>query len=137
MERGDDGEDIPVEEAEVKVFVKRPFGDLPIIKEAEWSDEDGMIEVVFPNDLPGDENGILEVIARVEDSDDYGSLETVKEIEWGIIPHFDDNTLKRSLWAAGANAPLGLLFFVNALIISVWGIIFYIGWQIFKIYKVA
>ncbi len=129
------GAKTPVEDAEVKILVARPFGPLPISEAGEVTDENGALSTVFPDDLPGDETGKVNIIASLEDSDEFGSVRTNQDIIWGLEAEFDDKTLKRSLWAAGANAPLGLLFFVNSLIIATWGIIFYIIYQIFLISK--
>ena len=125
---------LPVEGIPVKLFVKRPFGELPIPLDEEVTNEIGELQVLFPNDIPADTLDQLTVIARVEDDDIFGTLESSEIINWGAEREYDDKTIARSLWASGANAPMSLLIFVNSLILAVWGIILYV---IFLIYRIA
>ena len=136
MREDSSGTDIPQEEVEINILVKRPFGDLPIPEELLITDEDGKVSQIFPDDLPGDSSEFLKVIARIEDSDQFGNIEYSENIDWGIVPEYSDATLQRSLWAANANAPLELVFFVNSLIAIVWGMVFYICYQLFRISKI-
>ncbi|HLG34104.1 MAG TPA: hypothetical protein VI757_04430 [Bacteroidia bacterium] len=126
-----------VKEKEVHFYVQRMFGLLPIGK-AEETDENGMVSVDFPMDLPGDKNGNIIVIAKIEDDDTYGNVETKKEIKWGIIHAGEkDRWDERSLSASREKAPLYLLLVSNLIIVVIWGTIFYVIYQIFRIKKVS
>ena len=70
-------------------------------------------------------------------SDDYGTVEVANLTQWGIPTIINDITLKSSVCSSGANAPVSLLIFINALILAVWGIIFYIVFKIFQIRKIG
>lgn len=135
LKTGKDQIKVPMEGVPIKLYVKRPFGKLPIEMENNVTDKNGMVYTVFPDDLIGDTLNLLTVIARVEDHDDFGNLEAFKIIDWGLERPLNENLMTRSLWASGANAPIPLLIFVNALILAAWGIIFYILILIYRIYR--
>jgi len=126
---------MPIEDLELYYFVKRTFSLLPIGDSFNSTDENGIIKVEFPNDLPGDTLGNVNIVVKLMESDIYNdqTLEITKN--WGIPTVIEDQeTEKRSLWAAAANAPISLIVIVSSMIIAIWYIIFYI---IFKLYKIS
>lgn len=126
---------MPIEDLELYYYVKRTFSLLPIGDAFNSTDENGIIEVKFPNDLPGDTEGNVIIVVKILESDLYNdqTLEVTKN--WGIPTVLEDPKVeKRSLWAAAANAPISLIVIVSSMIIAVWYIIFYI---IFKLYKIS
>ena len=132
LEKIGPGSFTPVKDIPVQFLVIRPFNMLAIAEQTS-TDADGKATILFPDDLPGDATGHLVAVIKVDDSDDYGTIEKRTDIQWGVPTIFSDNTVKRSLWAAGANAPLYLLILTNGLIIATWGIIFYILFQVYRI----
>ena len=131
------GIEIPQEDVEIKFLVDRPLSPLPIGGEFNTTDEEGKVSMDFPNDLPGDEEGFLNVFVRIIENEDYGTVEISEVRQWGIPVSFTDDTLKRSLWASGANAPLSLIIFINSVIVVVWMILFFIVYKIFRIRKLG
>lgn len=125
----------PFKGAEVKFFVKKSFGLLPIGEEGATTDENGEAVIEFPTDLPGDSVGNVQVVAKVEDNEELGALQTIKIINWGKPIINDRSFYRRALWASGANAPLPLVFIVTSMVLLVWGVIFFIIRQLFKIQK--
>lgn len=125
---------IPEEQVEVIFLVDRYLSPLPIA--TEYTDDQGSVSATFPTDLPGGENGLISIIIRIEDSDYYGNFETRESANWGIPAAIDYQVEERSLWAAGANAPILLLLLVNSLILVTWGIIIYIVVRLFQIRRV-
>lgn len=126
---------IPIEDLELYYFVKRTFSLLPIGDPFNSTDENGIIEVKFPNDLPGDTEGNVIIVVKILESDLYNDQTLEVSKNWGIPTVIEDpKTEKRSLWAAAANAPISLIVIVTSMIIAVWYIIFYI---IFKLYKIS
>lgn len=126
---------MPIEDLELYYYVKRTFSLLPIGDPFNSTDENGIIEVEFPNDIPGDTEGNVVIVVKILESDLYNdqTLEVTKN--WGIPTILEDpKTEKRSLWAAAANAPISLIVIVSSMIFAVWSIIFYI---IFKLYKIS
>lgn len=126
---------MPIEDLELYYFVKRTFSLLPIGDPFNSTDENGIIEVKFPNDLPGDTEGNVIIVVKILESDLYNDQTLEVSKNWGIPTVIEDpKTEKRSLWAAAANAPISLIVIVSSMIIAVWYIIFYI---IFKLYKIS
>ena len=119
---------------EVYFFVERTFKPLPIGDFFNMTDEEGKVTIEFPSDLPGDTLGNVTIIARIQESDVFPDTEVRREIQWGVPLEIDTDEQKRSLWAAGANAPIPLLIIVNSLILIVWSII---GYMIYGLYKVS
>jgi len=124
----------PVPDLDVYFYVERTFKPLPIGDIFNTTDEEGKVTIEFPEDLPGDTLGNVKVITRIQESDEFKDTEVSKVIDWGVPLQIDDSASKRSLWAAGANAPIPLLILVNSLILIVWSIIFYL---IFELYKIS
>ena len=130
------GNIIPKKRVKVQFLVQRPLNPLNIGDNYSSTDENGIVSTEFPDDLPGDKDGHLNIIVRIID-DDYGMVDSSTIKQWGIPTLIDDQTLKRSLWASGANAPISLLIFINSLILGVWGMICYIIYNVFIINKIG
>ncbi len=125
----------PIPEIDLYFYVERSFSLLPIGDVFNTTDENGEATVEFPADLPGDSLGNVRIIVKIQDSDTYVNAEASKITNWGI-PRVDDYSGNdRSLWAAGASAPITLLLLVNSLIAAAWGLIFYITFRIYRISK--
>ena len=139
------GNNIPIEGIEIKFLVERPLSPLPIKDLFNPSEDEGRtftnvngdISLNFPDDLPGDVEGNLQLLIRIVEHDEYGTVEVSDIKAWGVPTIINDLTIKRSLWASSANAPIALLIFINSLILAVWGTIFYIVFKIFHIRKIG
>ena len=132
-----EGNEVPVAEAEVSLYVQRMFGLLPLSEDPESTDEDGEVTVEFPSDIRGDTAGNIIIVAKVDDHELYGNLEFRRKINWGIPLVIDPAQNARQLWSSRANAPLYLIFIVNTMLIGIWGVILYIIYQAYKIKKLA
>jgi len=132
-----DQEGLPIEDLELYFFVIRTFSLLPIGDDFNTTDEEGIIEIEFPNDLPGDVNGDVIIVIKIIESDLYNDLTIEKIKNWGVpITIEDPKDEERSLWAAAANAPMSLIFIVSLLILSVWYVICYILYKLYIISKI-
>jgi hypothetical protein len=131
-----DADGVPVEEVELYFFVKRTFSLLPIGDGFNSTDENGLVELEFPNDLPGDIEGAVTIIVQIIDNDLYNdlSMKTIKK--WGIPTEIIETKENRSLWAAAANAPISLIISISGMILAIWFIILYIIFNLFKISKI-
>jgi hypothetical protein len=132
---GEDGIQAPVKGVDVKIYVKRSFSLLPVEGDNLTTDDNGEASVEFPYDIPGDAEGKLAIIGKVEDNEELGELESSEVVAWGTVLQPDMEFSKRALWQTGANAPLPLVIFVTSMIALVWGIIFYIVYLLFVINK--
>jgi hypothetical protein len=101
---------------EVNFMVKRLFGNLNI--STEITDEDGLCKIIFPSDLPNDNEGKINLIVMVTENDQYGDLEHSLKLGWGasIVKSTDLNV--RELWSA--HAPLWMIFTLIILLSAVW-----------------
>ena len=77
-----DQEGLPIEELDLYFYVKRTFSLLPIGDAFNTTDENGIVVVEFPTDLPGDTEGNVEIVVKIIESDLYNdlSLETIKKL---------------------------------------------------------
>ena len=126
-----------VPEVPVIIYVKRLFGNLRLTDDAELTGEDGEVHISFPDDIPGTTEGEITVIARVDEHEDYGVIESSQVIEWGVPITVEDKTTARDLWSSGANVPYSLVFIVTFAVIGVWSVIFYILYQIIRLNKLG
>jgi hypothetical protein len=125
----------PVAGPEVHLYVKRLYSLLPVGKVVA-TDETGVANIDFPMDLPGDKNGMLVIIAKIEKDDKYGDVETQAEMKWGFLskkesPDWND----RSLSSSREKAPMFLVVVSNLIIVIIWVTIFYIFFQLVRIKK--
>ncbi len=107
---------IPIEAATINIYVKRMVGML-LVGSGE-TDTDGTISIEFPSDIPGDSLGNLVVIAKLEESDDYGNIECAVTKPWGTTLYHHTLKHQRSLWSA--EAPLWMIWVTCILLIGIW-----------------
>ncbi len=103
-----------IEDADIILYVKRTFSDLPI---AEGTLEEGKYVVAFPEDLPGDANGNLQLIARIVEHDDYGTVETQQKVGWGIPVSHQQGERPRALWS---RPPIWIIVAVTLAFAAAW-----------------
>ena len=126
---------LPIEDLELYFYVQRTFSLLPIGDGFNATDENGLLEIEFPNDLPGDHEGNIILVVKIIESDIYNDLTIEKTKNWGLPVKLEDPKIEeRSLWAAAANAPISLIIIISTMIFAVWYIICYI---IFKLYRIS
>ncbi|HEY5689968.1 MAG TPA: hypothetical protein VIS49_00805 [Cyclobacteriaceae bacterium] len=125
-----------VPEVELKFFIKRYFGKLPIGEDFYTTDESGEAELEWEGTIPGNEKGDIELGCWFEDNEEFGTISALTVQKWGV-PLVDDNKEfeSRTLWATRDKTPYWLLIFPNLIILGVWGIIGYLVFQIIKIKK--
>lgn len=129
--------DIPVKDVDVHFYVQRMYSLLPIGKYV-TTDENGQAAISFPNDIPGDKNGNIIVVSKIEDDDTYGDVEFKSEVKWGVLLKAEEHEWnKRSLSAARDKAPMILIIVSNAIIALIWGTIVYVMYQIVRIRKAS
>ncbi len=114
FEIGPGGEGEPLEET-VNFYVPRSFS---LLKIGEGDLEDGLATIDFPVTLPGDTIGNLQIIARIEDSDDYGNVEAVSSRDWGLARPLVVIAKRRGL--GDTDAPLWMVYTLIILLSAVW-----------------
>jgi len=136
----ENGEWVAVPDVEMKIGVKRLGGVLSGGDEPSYTtDENGMVQVEFTKEnLPGDENGNLILRARVEDNDEVGNLIIEKQVPWGVQKNITKNFFEqRTLWSTRFHTPYWLLIIAYSIVLSVWGTLIYLVFQLIKIKKLG
>jgi hypothetical protein len=134
------GEWIVAPDVEMKIGVKRHGGILPAGDDVtSTTDSTGSVTVEFNKDsLPGDQKGIITLIARTEDHESFGNIITEKKCAWGkaTIPdtHFFD---QRTLWTRQSRTPYWLLGIAYCMVFAVWGTLIYLVMQMLKIRRLG
>ncbi len=108
---------VPAEGAMVTVYVPRMFSLLPVGEVT--LDATGSGSVGFPADIPGDREGKITVIAKIEDDPDFGSIEKREILKWGIPPAVAAHTGHRALWTK--TPPTWMIVTLTILLSGVWG----------------
>jgi hypothetical protein len=131
---------VPVKDIEMKLGIKRMQGNLSVgDKDTYTADSTGVSSALFIRDsIPGDQKGIITLVAEVDDNDTYGNLVIEKVVNWGKPTTAQkDFFAQRTLWSIGSEAPMWLLFTVWAIALGIWGTIIYLVFQILKIKKLG
>lgn len=126
---------LPVKEKEVHLFVKGLYSELEVTK-AVTTDENGVAEFNFPTNLPSSNNGMLTLIARIVKDETFGTVEAKSDVKWGAEAKKESAEWgNRSLSASREKAPMFLVIASTLIICFIWGTIFYVVFQLFKIKK--
>jgi hypothetical protein len=126
---------IPIKGTEVSLFVKRYFGRLPIGAPSKTNDK-GIATFDFPRNLPGDKNGNIELLARMND-DVYGEIVKLFKLKIGIPIDKPSLTAKRAMWNVESKSPIWLLLTYFSIVTGVWLTIAYIIFNIYRIKKLS
>ena len=110
------GESIPVEELSLNIGVQRLYSVLPI-EEVE-TDEDGVAELEFPDDIPGDADGNITVVAFIDDSDEFGTVTVAANQNWGVPVDYEIKPLARQLFTD--EAPIWMIAAVFIILLGAW-----------------
>ncbi len=130
MSWDEENEPTAVSDVEVYYFIPRMFSLLPIGES--YTNEDGEDQYEFPSDLPGGHAGELTLISKVEEHEEFGTVQTKIDVSWGI-PLAEVALANRELWSPGA--PLWMLITFIVLMTGVWFHYFLIVFKLFQITK--
>ena len=115
------------------VQIKRLFRPLLIGEEFNYTDENGSIMVPVENGIPG-VDGILTLEVVLKDNDDYGTVKTSFDAPIGVQIKEESTFDDRTMWSPRSKTPYFLLIVPNILTFSIWGIIIFL---IFSLYKIS
>lgn len=125
------GTEVPVAETLLGLFVHRSF--LPLKIGEGTTDVNGEATIEVPKNLPGDVNGNITLLAKLDESEIYGNLETAVVQKWGVPVSDKLNELPRALWSA--HPPYWMLVTFIILMSTVWGHYLVIIIQLFRLRK--
>jgi len=129
--RIEEGEKIPVAGEDIYLFVPRMFN-LFLVAEG-YLEDDGTIVFEFTEDIPGDAEGNLTILARFNDHWQFGNVEKRAVTSWGIPSSFDGAATHRALWTQVA--PWWMIITLTILLAGVWGHYLFAIISIFRIWK--
>ena len=125
------GTETPVPETDLGVFVNRMFSALKLGEGK--TDETGEASIEIPNNLPGDANGNITLLAKLDENEVYGNLEAAVTQQWGVPVSDELKRLPRALWSP--YPPVWMLITFVILMSAVWGHYIVIIVQLFRLRK--
>lgn len=130
---------VPVKDADVKIGIQRLNSYLPAGEEPNFTtDSLGAATATFNKiGIPGDKNGLITLVARLDDNDQFGNVSALKTVPWGKAFVYKSNFNARTLWSTRMKTPIWLLFMAYSIIIAVWGTLIYLVALLFKIKKLG
>lgn len=120
-----------IPEAAVGLYVKRSFFPMKIGEGK--TDTDGSVTIEVPNTIKGDSAGNITLIGRLEENEDFGSLESAVVKDWGIPVSNKNVELPRALWSS--HPPTWMLITFIVLMTTVWGHYIVIVYELFRLRK--
>jgi len=131
-----DSAKLPLQEVDVHFYVKRDFGLMSIGELSNYTGTDGKVKVIFPDNIIGDAEGYVSLLVKVENDFLYNNAESEVIRQWGEPMIMEDKYFnQRSLWGSRNKSPVWLLLLANGIIAAVWGAIFYVAYNLFRIKK--
>jgi hypothetical protein len=125
------GTETAVPETDLGVFVKRMFSALKLGEGK--TDEAGEASIEIPNKLPGDAQGNITLLAKIDENEVYGNLEAAVTQPWGTPVSDELKALPRALW--GTLPPLWMPITFLILMTAVWGHYIVIIFELFRLRK--
>jgi hypothetical protein len=127
-----DGKSTPLKDVDVTFYVKRMFGLMKLGEDATvTTNENGTATINFPANIKGDAEGTVIILARIENDENYGTVETKTLEKWGVPVAMENNPFPRTLW--GFKAPLWMLISFLAAVSGITITLMYVGYQLYKI----
>ena len=127
-EIGVDGNLVPIDDEDLKFYIKGTFSLLDFAEAT--TDKNGIAQVEFPVDMPGDTAGVLTIVVKLEEHKSYGTVESRSKMNWGI-PIEPVKEKQRGL--GDTDAPLWMVYTLIILLSAVWFHYFYVIFLIIKI----
>ncbi|WP_461639835.1 c-type cytochrome [Labilibaculum euxinus] len=131
------GDRVALQGIELSVKVKRNFGYLDISGDDAYTNEKGEVNVQFPEDLPGDREGHVNLLVKVTDDAYYGEVIVDRIASLGIPTNPVNPLDERAMWGTRANAPIWIIFSYVGGVICIWGVIFLVLFQLIQLPKLA
>lgn len=123
----------PVPNTGLIVAAERYFGQLQIDEE-KLTDEKGMASFTYPENIKGDTLGQVKLQSMLTDQDLFGRVSTDTTFSIGMLNDAPPLDKERALWNSNKKAPLWLIISYISVVLAVWGFIFYVLFQLRKIY---
>lgn len=123
-------ERVSVTEEKIPIYVQRMFSQLKI---GEIEIEEGQGTFELPDNIPGDTLGMITIIAKFEDHDDFAYISKSEQIAWGMVTSHHEIYHPRSLWTQVA--PVWMIVTLTVMLLGVWGHYIYVIFEMIKLKK--
>jgi len=123
----------PVPNTGLMVAAERYFGQLQIDEE-KLTDEKGMASFTYPENIKGDTLGQVKLRSMLTDQDLFGRVSIDTTFSIGMLNDAPPLDKERALWNSNKKAPLWLIISYISVVLTVWGFIFYVLFQLRRIY---
>lgn len=110
------GNQIPVADEYVEIFIERLFSLLPVGDGT--TDENGFASFTYEDEIPGDAEGNINLIASITGSDIYGDVEAKSRVKWGTPVDHTVDVSARALWSD--QAPLWMIIACFIVLVGAW-----------------
>lgn len=120
-----------VPEAALGVFVKRYWNPLKIAEAT--TDENGIATAIVPFELPGDQDGNIVLLVKLDEHELYGNMESGIKEKWGTTVSNKIKKLPRALWSS--SPPIWMVVTFSILVTLVWGHYIVIIFELFRLRK--
>ncbi|MCG8701809.1 MAG: c-type cytochrome [Bacteroidales bacterium] len=131
-----EGKRSPIAGANVGLYAKRTFGNLPL-GTSESTDEEGIAQFDIPHDVLGDTAGNVMVIARPTDAAAFGGYFKDTTLAIGVPVHPVSLRAQRAMWNTVRMAPIWLLLTYALGVLIIWGFIFYVVYHFREIFIIG
>ena len=126
----------PLAGLEIKLFVKRYFGNLVVDKPTETNME-GKATFALPKDIPGDASGNVSIQAQLTSEDLFGLVKTESAMAISVPTNRPPLTEPRALWNVVQKTPIWLLFTYLSSVLVVWGFIVVVMLKLRTIFRLG
>ncbi len=125
------GSKVPISGVELNIGVERLFSTLYLSK---IKTKKGIGIMEFPNDIAGDSLGAINIIVKIDDDDDYGTITKSAKNNWGTIVDYSIAPNGRTLF--GDEAPLWMIISVFVVLAGAWYHFILAIYKVLKIKKI-
>lgn len=119
---------VSVTDEKIPIYVQRMFSQLKI---GEIEIEEGQGTFELPDNIPGDTLGMITLIAKYEDHDDFAYVSKSERAAWGYVTSHHEIYHPRSLWTQVA--PIWMIVTLTVMLLGVWGHYIYVIFEMIKL----
>jgi len=132
----EDNEWTPVGGIELSLSAERIFGRLAIA-EPGFTDEAGIVKFSYPDDLPGNKEGEVSLVAMLSDQETFGRITADTVLSIGLRNNAPPLNQERAMWNINRKAPIWVLVSYTSAVILVWAFIILVLLRLRKIYLIG
>lgn len=110
-----EGEMEPLAEEDINIYIKRLYSNLKVGTITLDEEGEGSLEYEL---IPGDSIGNIIIIAKIDDSEEYGNVEVSKAINWGTPVDYSIKKTAHEIWTS--EAPVWMTITVIIFVLGVW-----------------